>query len=81
MEVVAVMKSAFQNAKSKFTEAPVLDSKLQLCLAEYALAFTVEAVILHILPNTSEHPIAFASHALSASEHNSQVEKEAPPRF
>lgn len=64
---------AFQTAKSKLTEAPVLvhfDSKLPLHLAG--------AVISHVMPDGSEHPIAFMFHSLSVSKRNySQVEKEA----
>ena len=72
---------AFQEAKRKLTEAPVLvhfDAKLPLRLAGDASAYGVGAVISHVMPDGSEHPIAFASHTLSPSERNySQVEKEA----
>ena len=57
----------------KLTEAPVLvhyDPKLPLRLAGDASAYGVGAVISHILPNGLEHPIAFASQTLSASERN-----------
>ena len=72
---------AFQNAKRKLTEAPVLvhfNPKLPLRLTGYASAYGVGAVISHVLSDGSGHPIAFASHAQSASEHNYfQVAKEA----
>ena len=71
---------AFQEAKRKLTEAPVLvhfDANLPLRLARDASAYSVGAVISHVMPDGSEHPIAFASHTLSPSEHNySQVEKK-----
>ena len=69
---------AFQNAKNAITEAPVLvhfDSNLPLWLVGDALAYGVGAVISHVLQDGSEHPIAFASRTLTASERNySQVE-------
>ena len=72
---------AFQEAKRKLTEAPVLvhfDANLPLRLAGDASPYGVGAVISHVMPDGSEHPIAFASHTLSPSERNySQVEKEA----
>ena len=47
-------------------------------LAGDTSAYGVRAVILHVMPNGSEHPIAFASHTLPPNECNySQVEKEA----
>ena len=72
---------AFKLAKDKLVSADVLahyDSTLPLKLAADALAYGIGAVISHSLPDGTEHPIAFASRTLSASERNySQVEKEA----
>ena len=67
--------------KMKLTVAPVLvhyDSKLPLRLARDPSAYGVGAVISHVLPDGSEHPFAFTSQTLSASERNySQLKKEA----
>ena len=63
----------FQEAKCKLTEAPVLIHflvKIPLQLAGVTSAYGVEAVISNVIPNGAEHPIAFASHTLSPSEHN-----------
>ena len=54
------------------------DSALPLYLATDALAYGVGAVILHIYPDSTEYPIAYASRTLIPSEKNySQIEKEA----
>ena len=72
---------AFQLAKDQLTSTQVLthyDPALPLQLAADASAYGVGAVISHVLPDGSEHPIAFASRTLSASEKNyTQLEKEA----
>ena len=74
-------KAAFREAKEKLVSSQALvhyDSNLPIVLAGDASAYGVGAVISHITPDGREHPIAFASRALSSSERNySQVEKEA----
>ena len=50
--------------------APLLvhyDPKLPLCLAGDASAYGVGAVLSHVLPDGSEHPIAYASRTLNSS--------------
>ena len=69
---------AFQEAKRKLTEAPVLvhfDAKRPLRLAGDASAYGIGAVISYVMPDGSEHPIAFASHTLSPSERNYSQEE------
>ena len=72
---------AFQAAKDKIISAGVLthyDPTLPITLAADASAYGVGAVISHVFSDNSEHPIAFASCTLTASEQNySQLEKEA----
>jgi len=72
---------AFKEAKERLVSSQVLvhyDSNLPIVLAGDASAYGVGAVISHITPDGREHPIAFASRALSSSEQNyPQVEKEA----
>ena len=74
-------EQAFQKAKKRLVEAPVLahyDPELHIVLAADASAYGVGAVISHKFPNGSERSVAFASRTLSASEKNyAQVEKEA----
>ena len=67
-----------QEQAHRGSSVSAFDSKLRLWLAGDASAFGVGAVLSHILSDGSEHPVTFASRALSASERNySQVEKEA----
>ena len=72
---------AFQSAKQKLAEAPVLahyDPSLPLVLAADASAYGIGAVVSHRLPDGSEQPIEYASRTLSKSESNyAQIEKEA----
>ena len=72
---------AFQAAKQKLVEAPVLahyNPDYPIVLAGYASAYGVGAVISHRLPDGSECPVAYTSHTLTKSERNyTQVEKEA----
>ena len=74
-------KQAFQRAKKRLVEAPVLahyDPELPIVLAADASAYGVGAVISHKFPDGLERTVAFASRTLSASEKNyTQVEKEA----
>ena len=74
-------KEAFQLAKNQLTSSAVLthyNPSLPIHMAADASAYGVGAVISHVLPDGSEHPIAFASRTLSPSEKNyAQLEKEA----
>ena len=58
---------AVQLAKSALTSSPVLthyNPALPLKLAADASAYGVGAVISHTLPDSSEHPVAYASRTL-----------------
>ena len=74
-------EKAFQAAKQKLVEAPVLahyNPEHPIVLAGDASAYGMSAVISHTLPDGSEHPVAYASRTLTKSERNyAQVEKEA----
>ena len=67
--------------QDKIVSAGVLthyDPTLPITLAADSSAYGVGAVISHVFSDNSEHPIAFASRTLTASERNySQLEKEA----
>jgi hypothetical protein len=73
--------AAFQEAKHAISSATVLahyDPAFPIILAEDASAYGIEAVISHVYPDRSEHPIVFASRTLTKSEKNyAQLEKEA----
>ena len=73
--------AAFQEAKQQLASAPVLvhyDPKLPIRLAGDASSYGIGAVLSQVLPDGSEHPVAFASRALRPSEKNyAQLEKEA----
>ena len=74
-------QSSFDLAKKELTSSKVLthyNPNLPLRLAGDASAYGIGAVIAHVFPDGSEHPIAFASRTLTSSEKNyAQVEKEA----
>ena len=72
---------AFNAAKEGVALSHVLthyNPSLPLRMAGDASAYSIGAVISHIMPDSTEHPIAFASRILSSSECDyAQVEKEA----
>ena len=72
---------AGQLARNALTSSPVLthyNPALPLKLAADASSYGVGAVISDMLPDGSEHPVAYASRTLSAAEKNyAQIEKEA----
>ena len=74
-------EKAFEDAKEALSSSSVLvhyNPNLPLCLATDASSYGVGAVISHVFANGDEHPIAYASRSLTASEKNySQLEKEA----
>ena len=75
-------EKAFEDAKEALSSSSVLvhyNPNLPLCLATDASSYGVGAVIIsHVFANGDEHPIAYASRSLTASEKNySQLEKEA----
>ena len=74
-------EKAFKLLKGELASASVLvhyDINLPIRLACDASAYGVGAVISHVLPDSSERPIAYASRSLSSAERNySQMEREA----
>ena len=72
---------AFRYVKKLITSACVLthyNPELPITLAAGASAYGVGAVISHVFPDRSEHPLAFTSCTLTPSGHNyAQLEKEA----
>lgn len=77
----ASCQEAFQKAKYVLTASEVLthiNPSLQIQLACDASPYGVGAVISHILPDSGEKPIAFASRTLNKAEANyAQREQEA----
>ena len=74
-------QQSFKLAKETLTSSKVLvhyDPSLPIRLIGDASAYGVGAVIAHVLPDGTEHPVAYASRTLTSSERNyAQVEKEA----
>ena len=72
---------AFNSAKEGLASSHVLthyNPSLPLRMAGDASAYSIGAVISHIMPDGTEHPIAFVSRTLSPNKRNyTQVEKEA----
>ena len=72
---------AFEEAKQKLMEAPILahyDPSRPLKLAADASAYGIGAVISHCYEDGSERPIAFTSRTLTVPEKNyAQIDKEA----
>ena len=72
---------SFNQTKQALVSSAILvhyDPQLPIRVAVDASAYGIGAVLLHILEDRSEHPIAYASRTLSQSEKNyAQVEKEA----
>ena len=66
-------EKAFVGAKQALVSAEVLvhyNPELPILVAADASSYSIGAVLSHILPDGSEHPISFASRTLSASEKN-----------
>ena len=62
---------SFDNAKARLMAAPVLtrfDPKLPICVARDTSQYGIGAVISHIMPNSTEQPIAYALCSLSSTE-------------
>lgn len=72
---------AFEEAKQKLMEAPILahcDPTHSLKLATDASVYGLGAVLSHCYEDGSERPIAFISRTLTAAEKNyGQINKEA----
>ena len=73
-------ENAFSHAKTLLTSSPVLvhfNPSWQLVLACDASESGIGAVLAHLLPDGTEHPIGYASRSLSSAEQNySQLEKK-----
>ena len=74
-------QKSFELAKQTLTSSDVLmhyNPDLPIRMAGDASAYGIGAVIVHVLPDGTERPVAFASRTLTSSEKNyAQVEKEA----
>ena len=72
---------AFEAAKKMLASAPVLvhyNPELPLRVAGDASSYGIGAVMSHVFPDGTEHPVAFASRTLTSCEQNyAQLEKEA----
>ena len=72
-------QEAFESARELLQSAKVLahyDVNLPIKLACDASSYGIGAVLSHVMPGGEEHPVAFTSRTLSASEKNyAQLEK------
>ena len=73
-------QNAFNKSKELLTSSNLLihfNSNLPILLACDASNYGIGAVLAHRIPDSSEHPIAYASRSLTQPERNySQLEKE-----
>ena len=74
-------EESFKQAKKLLSSTPVLtyyDTEKPLQLACDASPYGIGAVISHVMPNSDEQPVGFASRSLTAAEKNySLLDKEA----
>ena len=66
-------QQSFDQAKETLISSNVLihyDPKLPIRLAGDTSAYGVGAVIVHVMPNETERPVAFASRTLTSAERN-----------
>ena len=74
-------EAAFQDVKTSLLSPQILahfDDSKPIIMACDASPFGVGAILSHILPDGSEHPVAYASGSLSPAERNySHLDKEA----
>ena len=69
---------AFTKAKQWLASAPVLAHYNPNLPIHLAAAYGVGAVMFHVFPDGTEHPVAFSSHPLTTTECNyALIQKEA----